>query len=81
MTTHVRSRAARDMACGEDDTRVIDSESGVYRVSACGQEASYQCLEDPTSLGVHCQRLYTAAEKGEPAPQKPQAGSSLAKSP
>ena len=78
MTTQVRSRAARDLSCGEEQTRIIDAESGVYRISGCGLEASYHCAESGTTLTMRCERLYLSKAE-EPSAPKTTAGSSLAK--
>jgi hypothetical protein len=77
VTANVRSRAARDFSCREDQTRVVDEESGVYRITGCGLEASYQCRENGTTLSTRCEQLYVA--KLPTAPEKLGAGSSLAK--
>jgi hypothetical protein len=78
-TTQVRSRAARDMSCGEKETRVVDGEGGVYRVLGCGLEASYVCSEDRT-LSTHCKRIYMSKSEQSAAP-KASPSSSLAKRP
>ena len=77
MRSQVKTRAARDFSCREDQTQIVDAESGVYRLSGCGLEASYHCTED-TGLNTRCQRLYLS-KVADPA-QKPQSGSDLAKS-
>jgi hypothetical protein len=77
MTSHVRSRAARDLGCGKADTQVEDTESGVYRVTGCGLVAGYQCT-DGTALKVHCARLYVSKLPDGAGP-KAGSGSSLAK--
>jgi hypothetical protein len=79
MGANVRSRAARDLSCREADTRVVDAQSGVYRVTGCGLEASYHCAEDRMSLNIHCQQLYVEKQP-EPSGPKSAAGASLAKS-
>jgi hypothetical protein len=78
MRSHVRTHAARDFACREDQTQLLDAEGGVYRLSGCGLEASYTCTED-IGLNARCQRLYLTEVAEETAPKTP-AGSSLAKS-
>lgn len=75
--SQVRTRAARDFSCGEDQTEIVDAEAGVYRIAGCGLEASYHCTED-TGLTPRCQRLYLS--KVEERAPKPKAGASLAKS-
>jgi hypothetical protein len=77
MQSQVRTRAAHEFSCQEDQTRIVDAEAGVYRISGCGLEASYHCTED-NSLNTRCQRLYLSKVE-EPA-AKPVSGSSLAKS-
>jgi hypothetical protein len=77
MGSQVKSRAAHDFSCGEDQTQIVDAEGGVYRISGCGLEASYQCTED-TGFNTLCQRLYLS--KVEEPVEKQQTGSSLAKS-
>lgn len=77
MSAQVRSRAARDFSCREDQTQIVDAEANVYRISGCGLEASYHCTDD-TRLNASCQRLYLS-KVSEPAAPKPEAGSSLAK--
>jgi hypothetical protein len=76
MSSQVRSRAARDFSCGEEQTQIVDAEAGVYRLSGCGLEASYHCTDD-TSLNARCQRLYLS-KVNAPTP-KAAPGSSLAK--
>jgi hypothetical protein len=76
MSSHVRSHAARDFSCREEQTQIVDAEAGVYRLSGCGLEASYYCTDD-NSLNARCQRLYLS-KVNEPA-SKPRVGSSLAK--
>jgi hypothetical protein len=77
MSSQVRSRAARDFSCREDQTQIVDAEAGVYRISGCGLEASYHCSDD-TGLNMRCQRLYLS-KVDEPTAPKAQPGSSLAK--
>jgi hypothetical protein len=79
VTTHVRTRAARDLSCGEAQTRIVDAESGVYRISGCGLEASYHCSESGTTLNMRCERLYLSKAEDSSTPTKTVAGSSLAK--
>ena len=76
-TEHVRTRAARDFSCSESQTRIVDDESGVYKVTGCGLQASYECHEDNMSLNMRCQQLYVS--KLPTAPEKQTSGSSLAK--
>jgi hypothetical protein len=76
MSSQVRSRAARDFSCGEEQTQIVDAEANVYRLSGCGLEASYHCTDD-SSLNARCQRLYLS-KANDPAP-KAAAGSTLAK--
>ncbi|MFI5308377.1 MAG: hypothetical protein ACHQ53_13540 [Polyangiales bacterium] len=76
-TQRVRTRAARDFSCAEAQTKIVDGESGVYKVAGCGLQASYECHEDGTSLSMRCQQLYVS--KLPAAPEKPTSGSSLAK--
>jgi hypothetical protein len=69
MSQRVKSRAARDFACSEDQTRIVDAADGVYRVTGCGMVASYQCGET-ASLSMHCEQLYQSKAEGESdAPQ------------
>jgi hypothetical protein len=79
VSTQVKTRAAREFACNEAQTQIVDAEAGVYRVAGCGLEASYQCSEDRT-LHTVCQRLYLS-KAGEPLPGKSEASATLAKSP
>jgi hypothetical protein len=72
MSSHVRSRAARDFACSQEQTHIEDAEAGVYRVSGCGLVAGYQCV-DGRSLAVHCDRLYVSKV---PAATEPKPGTS-----
>ena len=76
--SQVRTRAARDFSCQEDETQIVDADRGVYRISGCGLEASYHCTED-SSLNARCQRLYLSKAE-PPAAAKPGTGSTLAKS-
>jgi hypothetical protein len=77
MSTQVKARAARELACTEAQTKIVDAEAGVYRVAGCGLEAGYRCTEDRT-LHTVCQRMYLSrvGERG-----KTEAGAALAKSP
>jgi hypothetical protein len=81
MTSRVKSRAARDFSCNEDQTRIVDAESGVYRITGCGLVASYQCSET-ASLSTRCQQLYVtkADDSAAPVPAKDEAAASMAKS-
>jgi hypothetical protein len=79
MNTHVRTLAARDLSCGEEHTRIVDSESGVYRMQGCGFEASYTCAET-ASLDIRCERIYIGKLDEAAGEEKPTSGSSLAKS-
>jgi len=76
-TEHVRTRAARDFSCNKSETKIVDDESGVYKVTGCGLQASYECHEDNMSLNMRCQQLYVS--KLPTAPEKQTSGSSLAK--
>ena len=78
MKSQVRSRAARDFSCGEDQTQIVDAQAGVYRIAGCGLEASYHCTED-SGLTPRCQRLYLSKIEPQP-PAKPKSGAALAKS-
>jgi hypothetical protein len=77
MNAHVRSRAAHDLACSKDQTRIEDVESGVYRVSGCGMTAGYQC-SDGASFAAECNRLYVS-KTPDPAAPKASAAQGLAK--
>ena len=78
MTSQVRTRAARDFSCGEEHTRIVDSESGVYLIQGCGLQASYRCSES-ASLSTECQRVFLS--KLQDAPEhKSSPSSNLAKS-
>ena len=77
MRSQVRTRAARDFSCQEEQTEIVDAEAGVYRLSGCGLEASYHCTED-NQFNARCQRLYLS--KAEPPAPKPGVGGALAKS-
>lgn len=79
MRTQVRTRAARDLSCGQEKTRILDAEAGVYRISGCGLEASYRCTED-MGLNTRCERLYLSKVTGSEPAAKPQPGTDLAKS-
>lgn len=76
--SQVRTRAARDLACGEDQTQIVDAEAGVYRITGCGLEASYHCTDD-SNFSARCQRLYVS--KVEDREPKPRSAANLAKSP
>ena len=78
MSSHVRSRAARDLSCSKEQTQIEDAESGVYRVTGCGLVAGYQC-SDGSALSVHCDRLYLSKLPSGLEP-KPGTSASLAKS-
>lgn len=78
VSTQVKTRAARELACNESQTKIVDAEAGVYRVAGCGFEASYQCTED-RALNTVCQRLYLS-KVSDPAPGKIDSGEPLAKS-
>lgn len=80
MTARVKSKAARDFACNEDDTRIVDATEDVYRVTGCGMVASYQCSEKGTSLSMRCEQLYVNKAPDEESTPKGEPGSSLAKS-
>lgn len=75
----LKKRAAHEFACDEKQTRVVDADSGVYRITGCGMVIGYQCSET-AALNVHCQQLYVSKLPAETQP-KQVAGSSLAKSP
>lgn len=77
MKAQVRARAARDFACSEAETRIVDAVEGVYRLEGCGFEASYECRENAT-LDVTCQQLYMnkLSDRQEP---KSRAGQGQAK--
>jgi hypothetical protein len=77
MGSQVKSRAARDLSCGEAQTRIVDAEAGVYRITGCGLEAGYHCTEDRT-FNTRCERLYLS--KASEQPEKSQAAANLAKS-
>jgi hypothetical protein len=75
--SQVRTRAAHDFSCREDQTRIVDAEAGVYRIAGCGLEASYHCSEE-NGASQRCQRLYLS-KAAEPEPKR-RPGSTLAKS-
>jgi hypothetical protein len=78
LSTNVRTRAARDLSCSEADTRIVDAQSGVFRITGCGLEASYHCAEDGMTLNMHCQQLYVEKQPESSTP-KATSGASLAK--
>ncbi len=77
MGSQVKTRAARDFSCGEAQTRILDAEAGVYRITGCGLEASYHCTEDRT-FNTRCERLYLS-KVADPAPGKSPSAANLAK--
>ena len=64
METKVRTRAAHDFRCSEDQLRITDREETVFRIAGCGEEATYVC-EDTRTLRTHCKR----AVWSEPEPE------------
>jgi hypothetical protein len=76
--SRARSTAARDLSCAESQTRIVDEAVGLYRIQACGVEATYQCAEDHRSLSMRCEQI--AAYKIEDPPARKAGRSSLAKS-
>lgn len=55
LESKVRTRAASDFRCNEDQLRILDHESSVFRIAGCGEEATYVCTES-RSFNVHCKR-------------------------
>jgi hypothetical protein len=41
----VKTRAAQDFRCSEDQLKIVDRESTVFRIAGCGTEATYVCKE------------------------------------
>ncbi|HKP60066.1 MAG TPA: hypothetical protein VJV78_25250 [Polyangiales bacterium] len=52
----VRTRAAADLHCGEDQLQIVDQESTVFRVAGCGEKATYICSDNASSFRTHCKR-------------------------
>lgn len=57
MAQAVRAHAALDLGCEEDQVVIVDEVSGIYRVHACGQDASYRCTDSPVVGRIACERL------------------------
>jgi hypothetical protein len=76
-SVQIRSRAARDLSCAEEHTRIVDAEAGVYRMEGCGLVASYVCAEN-SALDMHCDRVYLGKMPEAPT-RKTGGGASLAK--
>jgi hypothetical protein len=77
ISQRVKSKAARDFACNEADTHIVEATEGVYRIAGCGMVAGYQCSEQ-ANLSTSCEQLYVSKAAGEEAP-KTESDSSLAK--
>jgi hypothetical protein len=78
LSQRVKSKAARDFACNEDQTRIVDAAEGVYRITGCGMVASYQCSET-ASLSTRCEQLYVSKLSDEQGAPKGDEASSMAK--
>jgi hypothetical protein len=79
MSQRVKSKAARDFACNEDQTRIVDAAEGVYRITGCGMVAGYQCSET-ASLSTRCEQLYVSKAADEESTPKLDPASNMAKS-
>jgi hypothetical protein len=55
LESRVRTRAAADFHCNEQDLTIVDRETMVFRVAGCGEEATYICT-DSANLRTHCKR-------------------------
>jgi hypothetical protein len=55
LESRVRTRAAADFHCSEQQLEVLDRTERVFRVAGCGEEATYICQDD-ASLRTRCQR-------------------------
>jgi hypothetical protein len=79
MSQRVKSRAARELACNEDQTRIVDAAEGVYRITGCGMVIGYQCTE-AANLSTRCQQLYVSKLSDDEGAPKAEQASSMAKS-
>lgn len=78
MSQRVKSKAAHDFACNEEQTRIVDAAEGVYRITGCGMVAGYQCNET-ASLTTRCQQLYVNKVSDDEGAPKASETSSMAK--
>lgn len=78
LSQRVKTKAARDLACNEADTRIVDAIEGVYRITGCGMVIGYQCTE-AANLTTHCQQLYVSKVSDDEGAPKAEQASSMAK--
>jgi hypothetical protein len=78
ISQRVKSKAARDFACNEDQTRIVDAAEGVYRITGCGMVAGYQCSET-ANLSTRCEQLYVSKASDDEGAPKDSQTSSMAK--
>jgi hypothetical protein len=79
VSQRVKTKAARDLACNEEQTRIVDAVEGVYRITGCGMVVGYQCSE-AANMSTHCQQLYVSKVSDDEGAPKAEQGAAMAKS-
>jgi predicted RNA-binding Zn-ribbon protein involved in translation (DUF1610 family) len=74
----VRTRAAQDFRCSEDQLRILDREQTVFRIAGCGEVATYECTES-RALAVSCRRAAWEPPLSQPRAASPDARSSVSR--
>lgn len=72
MPTVVRAQAARDLGCTKERVVILDGDLGIYRLRACGLEASYFCRDGAVLGTVDCERLEFDVPPAKGVPPAPE---------